>query len=241
MATPPDYFDQEVALGYDTEHSDGGDLDQTVAFLSDLAGGGAALEFAIGTGRVALPLQAAGVEIAGIELSEPMIAQLRAKPGGTDIPVMLGDMASTRVEGRFSLVFLVFNTICNLISQDQQVRCFQNAADHLTPGGHFVVETFVPPIQKVPMGQNIMAFDVSSEHWGIDEYDLATQRFTSHHLWARGETTVRRSMPFRFVWPSELDLMARLAGMELAGRWANWTKSPFTAQSPRHVSVWRKS
>lgn len=241
MATPPDYFDQEVALGYDTEHSDGGDLDQTVAFLSDLAGGGAALEFAIGTGRVALPLQAAGVEIAGIELSEPMIAQLRAKPGGTDIPVMLGDMASTRVEGRFSLVFLVFNAICNLISQDQQVRCFQNAADHLTPGGHFVVETFVPPIQKLPMGQNTLAFDVSSEHWGIDEYDLATQRFTSHHLWVRGGTTVRRSMPFRYVWPSELDLMARLAGMELAGRWANWTKSPFTPQSPRHVSVWRKS
>ncbi|MEM7703596.1 MAG: class I SAM-dependent methyltransferase [Pseudomonadota bacterium] len=241
MATPPDYFDEEVALGYDTEHTDGGDLEHTIATLVELSDGGPALEFALGTGRIALPLAAAGVAVSGIELSEPMVTRLREKPGGAEIPVVIGDMASAKVDGRFSLVILVFNTICNLTTQEQQIACFQNAADHLKPGGRFVIETFVPPIQRLPQGETKRAFDVSDTHWGIDEYDLTTQTFTSHHLWVRGETLVRRSMPFRYVWPSELDLMARLAGMELESRWEDWAKTPFSADSTRHISVWRKT
>ncbi|MEL6707336.1 MAG: class I SAM-dependent methyltransferase [Pseudomonadota bacterium] len=241
MTTPPDHFDEEVALGYDAEHTDGGDLDQAVATLVELSGSGPALEFAIGTGRIALPLAATGAAVAGIELSEPMVARLREKPGGNDIPVVVGDMATARVDGRFSLVILVFNTICNLTTQEQQIACFQNAANHLEEGGRFVIETFVPPIQRLPEGETKLAFDVSDTHWGIDEYDLATQSFTSHHLWVRGETVVRRSMPFRYVWPSELDLMAQLAGMELENRWEDWAKTPFSADSARHVSVWRKT
>ncbi|MEO1648202.1 MAG: class I SAM-dependent methyltransferase [Pseudomonadota bacterium] len=239
--TPPDHFDEEVALGYDAEHTDAGDLDQTVTILAAMAAGGAALEFAIGTGRVALPLKAAGTQVAGIELSEPMVAQLREKPGGSEIPVVIGDMASARVDGAFSLVFLVFNTICNLTTQEQQIACFQNAADHLESDGRFVIETFVPPIHRLPSGANTLAFDISPDHWGVDEYDIAAQTFTSHHLWVRGDTTVRRSIPFRYAWPAELDLMARLAGMELEERWEDWSQTPFTSHSPRHVSVWRKS
>ena len=241
MTTPPDFFDEEVALGYDAEHTNGGDLDKTIAVLSDLVNGGSAIEFAIGTGRIALPLKAAGVDVSGIELSEPMVAQLLKKPGGTDIPVVIGDMASAKVDGRFSLAILVFNTICNLTTQEQQIACFKNAADHLEPGGRFVIETFVPQIQRLPMGETKLAFDVSDTHWGIDEYDLATQQFTSHHLWVRDQTTVRRSMPFRYVWPSELDLMARPAGLELESRWEDWAKKRFSADSARHVSVWRKT
>lgn len=241
MAPPPDYFDEEIAIGYDAEHTDRGDLDQTVARLAQLAGDGTALELAIGTGRVALPLRAAGVDVSGIELSKPMVAQMRQKPGGKDIRVVIGDMASTKADGAFSLVFLVFNTICNLTTQEQQTRCFLNAADHLEPGGRFVIETLVPPIQRLPAGETKLAFDVSATHWGIDEYDIATQSFISHHLWARGEKTVRRSIPFRYVWPAELDLMARLAGMALESRWEDWETTPFTATSTRHISVWRKN
>ena len=235
-----DYFDEEVARSYDEEHLDAGDLDQAVDFLADLAGGGRVLEFAIGTGRVALPLLKKGLEVAGIELSQPMVDQLRAKPSGDTIPVIIGDMASATLDGHFSLVFLVFNTICNLDTQDQQIACFKNAADHLHAGGHFVIETFVPPIQCLPLGESLLAFAAGSDHWGTDEIDIASQSMTSHHIWVRSEEIVRRSIPFRYVWPSELDLMAKLAGMELVGRWEDWEKKPFTSVSKRHVSVWRK-
>ena len=241
MASPPNYFDDQVALDYDAEHINDDNLDPTITRLTELADKGTALELAIGTGRVALPLRAAGIEVSGIELSEPMIAQLRHKPGGKHIHIVTGDMASAQVNRAFNLVFLVFNTICNLTTQEQQVRCFQNAADHLKPGGRFVIETFVPPIRRLAADVDKLAFDVSDTHWGIDEYDLASQNFTSHHLWVRGETSVRSSIPFRFVWPCELDLMARLAGMELENRWEDWDKKPFTAKSNRPVSVWRKT
>ncbi len=240
MATE-DHFDAEVALGYDAEHTDAGDLDLCVQFLTDLADGGSVLEVAIGTGRGALPLKAAGLDVAGIELSEPMVEQLRAKPGGADIPVTLGDMASATADGQFALVALVFNTICNLTSQEGQVACFRNAAAHLQTGGHFVIETFVPPLQKLPAGETRLAFDLSDDHWGVDEFDTASQMFTSNHLWVRGNELVRRSIPFRYAWPAELDLMAQLADMRLVGRWEDWNRAPFQHSSERHVSVWRKT
>lgn len=235
-----DYFDRDVADGYDEEHLADGELDQTIDFLERLAGQGEVLEFAIGTGRVALPLKERGLTVAGIELSQPMVDKMREKPGGADIRVVIGDMAKARVEGSFGLVILVFNTICNLTSQDQQVACFQNAADHLDTGGHFVVETFVPPIQKLAFGEKLLAFAGSENHWGTDEIDVATQQMVSHHLWARDGAPLKRSIPFRYAWPSELDLMAKLAGLELVERWGDWDRTEFTNLSQRHVSVWRK-
>ena len=235
------FFDADIAQGYDEEHTDPGDLDASIAFLTQLAAGRRVLEFAIGTGRVALPLKEQGLDVSGNELSQAMVAQLRAKPGGADIPVVVGDMASARSEGRFGLVVLVFSTICNLTTQAEQVACFRNAANHLSPGGHFVIETFVPPIQKLPLGETALAFDISKDHWGVDEIDLASQQFTSHHLWIRNGESLRRSIPFRYVWPAELDLMAQLAGMELVERWQDWERTPFTRLSERHVSVWQMS
>lgn len=235
-----DYFDEDVARGYDAEQIAGSDLDQTVSFLAELANGGPVLEFAIGTGRMALPLAERGLDVTGIEYSKPMIDQMRAKPGGESIPVVIGDMARTKADGQFSLVFLVFNTICNLTSQEAQIACFQNAADHLAKDGHFVIETFVPPIQRLPYGECLRAFDAGDEHWGTDEIDIATQGLISHHVWVRGDRTVRQSVPFRYVWPSELDLMARIAGMDLVERWESWGRTPFTSMSESHVSVWMK-
>ncbi len=235
------HFDEDVARAYDAEHTDEGYLSECVDFLTTLADGAPVLELAIGTGRVALPLAESGLAVSGIELSPAMVEQMRRKPGGADIPVVIGDMASATIEGRFGLVVLVFNTICNLTSQDQQTACFRNAARHLEAGGCFVIETFVPPIQKLPLGESLRAFDANADHWGIDEVDTATQAMTSHHLWVRGGEIVRRSIPFRYAWPSELDLMAQLAGMELAERWEDWERTPFSRTSERHVSVWRKS
>ena len=207
-----------------------------VELLSGLAGDGAALELAIGTGRIALPLARRGVRVSGIDLSPDMVAQLRAKPGGAELPVTIGDIASTTVDGEFSLVFLVFNTINNLTTQDAQVACFENAARHLRPGGSFVIEVGVPALQRLPPGELYVPFGVEDDYAGIDEYDVVTQRLVSHHYY-RGE---RRSIPFRYVWPSELDLMARIAGLERAERWSGWGRKPFTAESRSHVSVWRK-
>lgn len=240
-----DYFDGDVAQRYDAGSAAmfaPEVLGPTVDLLVDLAGGGAALELAIGTGRVALPLSERGVPVRGIELSEAMVEQLRAKPGGADLEVAVGDMTSTRVDGRFRLVYLVFNTIGNVTTQDGQVAVFQNAADHLDPGGCFLVETLVPVVRKMPPGERFSGFAHTDAHVGIDEYDVATQRTWSHHYSSSdGETYHRRSIPFRYTWPAELDLMARLAGMRLRDRWADWDRSPFTGESVKHVSVWQKA
>ncbi len=233
----------ETASTYDADVADQFDhalLGPTVAVLADLAGGRRALEFAIGTGRVALPLADAGVQVSGIELSQPMIDVLQAKPGADRLEVVCGDMSTTRLEGRFGLVYLVFNTIANLRTQDAQVACFENAAAHLEPGGHFVVETFVPQLQRLPPGETLVPFDVRDEHIGIDEYDVVGQLLVSHHVHVRPEGTTRSSGTFRYAWPAELDLMARIAGLELRDRWSDWRRSPFTATSTSHVSVWRR-
>lgn len=214
-------------------------LDPTVDFLSDLAGDGPALEFAIGTGRVGIALAARGIPVHGLELSEAMVDQLRREPGGADLPVTIGDMATTRVPGEFSLVYLVFNTITNLLTQDEQVDCFGNAAAHLRPGGRFVIEVLLPDLQRLPPGQSAVPFHIGQDHLGFDEYDLLGQRLVSHHYWTdRGQIRTARS-PHRYAWPAEYDLMARIAGLKLEARWADWDRSEFTAASRNHVSVWR--
>ncbi|NND74554.1 MAG: class I SAM-dependent methyltransferase [Ilumatobacter sp.] len=216
-------------------------IDATVDFLADLAGERPALEFAVGTGRIALPLSARGVAVAGIEQSPAMADVLAAKPGADRIPVTIGDMATTRVGGSFGVVYLVFNTITNLLSQEEQVDCFCNAAAHLDSGGAFVVETFVPALRRLPSGERFVAFDVSEHHIGVDEYDVVNQVATSHHHWTGdGRNDVFRST-HRYAWPAEYDLMARLAGLTRRERWSDWLRSPFTADSTSHVSVWEKS
>ena len=216
-------------------------VDPAVDLLAALAGDGQALELAIGTGRIALPLAARGVPVSGIELSAPMVEQLRRKPGGADIEIVVGDMATARVAGEFSLVFLVWNTLSNLRTQDEQVACFMNAARHLRPGGRFVVELWVPGLQRLPEGQTFTVGTGTSDHLVVDELDLATQSCVSHHYRHRPDGGVDYGAGrFRYAWPAELDLMARLAGMRLESRYADWTRAPFTSVSQSHVSVWRK-
>jgi SAM-dependent methyltransferase len=231
------YFGAEVAARYDA--SAGHEFEPAVIaatadVLADLAGDGAALELGIGTGRIALPLAARGVPVHGIDLSPDMVAQLRAKAGGGEISVAIGDFATTRVDGRFSLVYVVFNTIMNLTTQDAQVACFENAAAHLDPGGSFVVEV------GVPSGRRLAVFDLSDTHVGVDEYEPATQRLVSHHFTLADDRWERFSVPFRSNSPGELDLMARIARMSLRERWGGWGREPFTAGSEKHVSVWEK-
>jgi SAM-dependent methyltransferase len=237
------YFGEHVAAGYDTSdegHFDPETIEATAAFLAEQANGGRALELAIGTGRIALPLARRGVEVHGIDLSNAMVARLRAKPGGDAIGVTIGDIATTRVEGSFSLVYLVFNTIENLTTQAAQVACFRNAAEHLEPDGRFVIEVNVPDLRRLPPGESMRVFDASETHWGIDEFDTLNQGLVSHHFDLVEGRFELLSMPFRYVWPSELDLMAELAGMRLRERWAGWRGEPFTAESTSHVSVWEK-
>lgn len=237
------HFDTEIAQTYDEDvafKASAEDLAMTVQVLRELAGNGRALEFAIGTGRVAIPLAAAGVTVVGNEFSQAMVDQMRAKPGGADIPVGIGDMASLRSEGTFSLVYLVFNTINNLESLEAQMDCFANAARHLEPGGAFVVEVGVPQLQRLPEGERYVPFKISETHWGVDEYDVVSQTMISHHLYLEGDKARQVSVPFRYVWPSELDIMARAAGMVLRHRWADWDKSPFNERSKSHLSVWVK-
>ena len=240
---PTNHFDEPVAATYDDNSASmfaPEVLDPTLDVLVDLAGpGGAALELAVGTGRVALPLARRGVRVHGIELSPAMLRRLHAKPGAEQVTTTEGDMTSTRVDGRFDLVYLVFNTIGNVTSQDGQVEVFANAAAHLVPGGHFVVEVGVPRLQSVPVGERFHVFARTEDYLGVDEYDVVTQQLWSHHHDFTGDQGRRSSIPFRYVWPSELDLMARLAGMTLVHRWASWDRSPFTADSTSHVSVWR--
>jgi len=240
---PENYFGEGVAERYDESSAEmfhPAVVGPVVDFLAGLAGDGAALELGIGTGRIAIPLSRRGVAVHGIDLSPQMVAQLRAKPGSGGIGVTVGDFATTRVEGRFSLAYLVFNTINNLTTQDGQVACFQNVAAHLVPGGRFVIEVGVPALQRLPPGETIRPFAVTPAHLGFDEYEVATQIAISHHYWMLDGRLDARSVPFRYVWPAELDLMARLAGMTLEERWSGWRREPFTSDSTRHVSVWRK-
>ena len=225
-----DWFSGAVAARYDADTADM-PVEPVLDFLQPFAGGGA-LELAVGTGRIAVPLAARGVRVAGIDLSPDMVAELRRKT--SEIPVAIGDYATSSVDGTFSLAYIVFNSIVNNTTQDGQVATFANAAAHLEPGGCFVVEVGVPDRQPLEV------FNLSDTHVGVDEYDAATQRSASHHFTLRDGVWERRSIPFRSVFPAELDLMARLAGMELLERWADWDRSPFTAESTKHVSVWRK-
>ena len=241
---PEDYFDERVAARYDESAADLFDpavVDPVVDFLVDVAGDGAALELGIGTGRIALPLAQRGVRVHGIDLSAAMVARLRAKPGSEDIEVSIGDFATTKADGAFSLAYLVFNTIQNLTTQDEQVACFRNAAAHLEPRGCFVIEVGVPQLQRLPPGETIRAFDVSATRLGFDEYDVASQGLVSHHYRQVNGRLEVLSVPFRYVWPSELDLMAQLAGMTLRERWGGWKREPFTSDSQMHVSVWEKT
>ena len=215
-------------------------VDATVDFLAELAGSGAALELGIGTGRIALPLRERGVRVHGIELSPAMVAELQAKPGADDIGVTIGDFASARVDDRFTLAYLVYNTIENLTTQDEQVACFANVAAHLEPGGCFVIEVEVPALRRLPPGETARPFRVGKTRLGFDEYDVARQGLVSYHYWIADGRFETFSMPFRYVWPSELDLMARLAGMTRRERWGDWDRSPFTSESTKHVSVWEK-
>jgi hypothetical protein len=238
---PEDHFGEHVAARFDERYAHKAEpavVDPIVDFLAARAGDGAALEFGVGTGRIALPLAERGVRVHGIDLSEAMAARLRAKAGAEQVGVTIGDFATATVEGTFSLVYLVANTIMNLTTQDEQVACFRNAAAHLQPGGCFVVEVLVPRLQRLPPGERFQPFAVGPTHLGFDEYDVARQGLVSHHYWIEDGKVDVVSPPFRYVWPSELDLMARLAGMTLRERWGGWAREPFTGESAEHVSVW---
>ena len=236
------YFPESVAATYDDSSQvfGPGAVDATADLLAELAGGGRALELGIGTGRIALPLARRGVPVHGIDLSRAMVARLRAKPGADAIGVTIGDFATTRVQGSFSLAYLVFNTIMNLTTQEEQVACFRNAAAHLEPGGCFVIEVRVPELRRLPPGQDVVPWHVSQESSVFYSYDVATQAMRGHYLDVTGGRGEYRSMPFRYVWPAELDLMAQLAGMRLRDRWEGWARQPFTSESRQHVSVWVK-
>jgi len=237
------YFGERVAATYDDSSEgmfDPALIEVVADVLAGLAGAGRALELGIGTGRIALPLARRGVPVHGIDLSRAMVARLRAKPGGDAIGVTIGDFATTKVDGTFRLAYLVFNTINNLTTQEAQVACFGNAAAHLEPGGCFVVEVGVPELRRLPPGQNVVPFQVSPTRWAFDIYDTATQAMSSNYVTIDGGRGEYRSIPFRYVWPAELDLMAQLAGMRLRDRWEGWVREPFTSESRQHVSVWEK-
>ena len=237
------FFGESVAARYDESSAamfDPAVLEPTVDVLASLAGDGAALEFAIGTGRIAVPLAGRGVKVAGIDDSDAMLARLREKPGAAAIEAVLGDMTTTRVDGEFALVYLVFNTIGNLTTQDAQVACFENAAAHLRAGGRFVIEIGVPALQQLPVGQTIMPFHAGPGGLGFDVYDVVTQNMSSYHYTFEDGRAEVGHVDFRYAWPAEFDLMARIAGLRLEHRWAGWDRSPFTATSSSHVSVYVK-
>jgi SAM-dependent methyltransferase len=237
-------WDEMAAATYDSIDEGGmfdpGLLDRTTAFLAELARGGRALEFAVGTGRVAIPLVRRGVAVTGIELSQPMIDRLREKADEDALPVVQGDMATTRVPGEFTLVYLVFNTISTLLTQAEQVACFRNAAAHLAPGGRFVIELGVPQLRRLPPGVPAVVFTSELGYLGVDTYDTVEQLLVSHHVhYGEGREARHSVMPQRYIWPAELDLMGQLAGFEREARYADWDRSPFTEESGSHVSVYR--
>ena len=241
---PENYFDQwsraELYKVLWTHLFEPEVVEPAVKFLADLAGDRPVLELGIGTGRLALPLSRRGIGVDGIELSAAMVEQLHVRPHSSDIEVTIGDFSTANVRGTFTLAYLVRNTIMNLTTQDAQVECFLNVARHLEPGGFFVIEVIVPPWQRLVPGETVIPFDVSPAHLGFDEIDVATQNSRSHHYWFLDGETKTFSAPFRNVWPSELDLMARLAGMALQDRWSDWNREPFTSNSRSHISVWQK-
>ena len=242
------WFGEDVAATYDDDTqalSEPSALASQVEFLASLAGDGPVLELAIGTGRVALPLAARGIRVSGIELSQAMVQRLRSKAGGSEseLPVAIGDMTVTRLPdaGTYTLVYLVFNTLMNVTTQDGQVECFRNAAAHLALDGLFVVEIGVPDLRRLPPGERYVTFDRTDAHVGVDEYDVANQLMWSHHVNVAPDGQARQiSVPFRYAMPAELDLMARIAGMRLRSRWADWSRAPFTSESRSHVSVWER-
>ena len=235
------YFDERVAARYDessAEMFDPAVVIPTVDFLAALAGQGRTLEFGIGTGRIALPLAQRGVSVHGIDMSEAMVARLREKPGSESIGITIGDFSTASAGGAFSVAYLVFNTIMNLTTQAAQVACFRNAAAHLVPGGCFVIEVLLPDLQRLPPGERVRPFRLSETRLGFDEYDIAEQGLISHHFEIIDGRWEHMSIPFRYVWPAELDLMAQLAGMRLRERWSGWRREPFTSDSRRLVAVW---
>jgi SAM-dependent methyltransferase len=242
---PETHFDEWIAARYETlwpELFEPALVGSTVSFLAAFATGGPALEFGIGTGRIALPLSRSTVRVHGIELSPAMVARLRGHPDSSNIDVILGDFATATAApaGTFALVYLLRNTITNLITQTEQVKAFANAAAHLRPGGCFVIENYVPELQRLLPGETTHVFVATPDHLGYERYDVATQTATSHHYWTIDGRLTSFSSPHRYVWPSELDLMARLAGLRLRERWADWDGSDFTSDSRSHVSVWQK-
>ena len=238
---PQTHFDEWIAARYESlwpELFDPAVVEPAVRFLAELTATGPALEFGIGTGRIAVPLSRRDVRVHGIELSAAMVAQLRARPGGADIGTTIGDFATATAGGPFALVYLLRNTITNLTTQDEQVQAFRNAAAHLRPGGCFVIENYIPELRRLPPGETTHVFAATSTHLGFEEYDVAAQLAVSHHYWTIGGRLKTFSSPHRYAWPSELDLMARLAGLTLRERWADWNRTPFTGESRSHVSVW---
>jgi SAM-dependent methyltransferase len=240
---PQDTFDERIATTYEAKWPEvfaAEVVGPAVEFLADLAGSGKALELGIGTGRIGLPLSERGVPVHGIEISTAMVAELLAKPGAAAIGVTVGDFATSRVEQSFTLAYLVANTITNLTTQAEQVACFRNVAGHLEPGGCFVIECYVPELRRLPPGETVHPFDITSEHFGFEEYDVAAQIAVSHHYWIVDGALESYATPHRYVWPSELDLMAELAGLRLRERWRDWHRARFTSESRKHVSVWEK-
>ena len=243
MGADEGYFGERVAAVYDAHSAsmfDPAIVGPAVDTLAELAGGGRALELAIGTGRIGLPLAERGVPVAGIDNSEAMLDRLREKPGAERIEFVAGDMATTRMDGEFSLVYLVFNTIFNLTTQDGQVACFENAAAHLRSGGRFVIEARVPELQRLPLGQTVLPWRADPSGLSFYVYDVVTQRLSGQHFYLEDGRVQPSPTEMRYAWPAELDLMARVAGMRLEHRWAGWGGEPFTALSPSHVSVYRK-
>lgn len=235
------HFDEWIARGYRTlwpELYEPALLDAAVDFLAELAGTAPVLELGVGTGRVAVPLSRRGVPVHGIELSEAMVAQLRREAPDDPVQVTIGDFATTSVDGTFGVVYLLRNTITNLTTQEEQVECFRNAARHLGAGGVFVIENYVPELRRLPPGESSHVFTATPEHIGVGEYDVARQIEVSRHWWVVDGELRTFSSPHRYVWPSELDLMARLAGMTLRERWSDWYRQPFTSESRSHISVW---
>ena len=241
---PDTRFDEWIARRYAglwPELFEPAAIEPVVDFLAGLAGSGAALELGIGTGRIALPLSRRGIRVHGIELSPAMVAELRAQEGASMIGVTVGDFATARVDGSFSLAYLLRNTITNLTTQDEQVECFRNVAAHLESDGCFVIENYIPSLQRLPPGETRHVFTATPAHLGFEEYDVSAQIAVSHHYWVIDGELRTFSSPHRYLWPSELDLMARLAGMTLQERWGNWHREPFTSESRGHVSVWTKA